>query len=163
MPARYEGVIVQPDHESRVKTQAKPVGADWFYSRFPIDGSEEVLSRFRPGMVSVVPGAAADFVLPMAQVAPQYRKTLSAMEVRRVQLPMVQVLLSGGAGLQNDSDDDGGGDGGGCDCGDGGGYCGDGDGSDAGDDEMAKRRRRMMTMMSMTTRMIMMSMRLISS
>ena len=82
VPERYQGVIVKSDFESPEPTTEKPIDAGWFYSRFPIDGNEEVLGRLRPGMVSVVPGAMADIVLPMAQVAPQYRKAISAIEVR---------------------------------------------------------------------------------
>ena len=94
VPERYQDVIVRPDFESPVPMPEKPIDAGWFYSRFPIDGNEEVQRRLRPGMVSVVPGATADIVLPMAQVAPQYRNSISAIEVRDAGGGTVLVLLS---------------------------------------------------------------------
>eukprot|EP00873_Tetraselmis_striata_P011678 jgi/Tetstr1/431942/TSEL_002249.t1 len=55
------------------------ITAGWFFSRFPIDGPEAVRQHFRPGVVSVVPGASIELVLAESHVA-QYYTTISSIE-----------------------------------------------------------------------------------
>jgi hypothetical protein len=70
----------------RVGTTA--VGADWFFSRLPIDGPEAVRRRFRPGVVSVVPGASVEVVLSESHVA-EYYSSVTHIEVCRGPFPVL--------------------------------------------------------------------------